>query len=599
VLFLLFGVGLHFSVQDLWSVRRVALPGAAAQMAASSTLGYLVGRTLGWSGEASLVLGLAVSVASTVVLLRALMDNGLLDTDEGRVAVGWLVFQDIATIAMLILLPTAVGRGEHSVMAIAAAIAKAAVLLVLMVTGGRRVVPWLLKRVVFLQSRELFILAGLTIAIGVALLSSAIFGLSLALGAFLAGVVVKESPYHHQVGADLLPFQEAFAVIFFVSVGMLVDPRYLVSHWADVATLSAVVILGNAAIGTALGFALPASARTALVIGAGLSQIGEFSFIVGEAGVALGVLDTTQYSLILAVALVSIVVNTVMFRLVEPIGRALRARPRLWRALDRHGPSLPPLAERLSGHVVIVGWGRVGRHVADVIGALGIQRLVIESNSALAEQLTRANVLTLFGEAGNSEILAHADLPDARALVLTVPDESTAALAIVAARRLAPHIPIVARAATEEGARHLSALGVEEVVRPEFEGGLQVLRRTLLMLDFPVRRIQEYVETIREAQTTSSDTQDMSLRLIDRLAASDLDLQWVPIADESPLARMTIAETSLRPKTGASIVALARGGELMTNPSPDHILLPSDDVAIIGTAQQLEAARLLFGHHSL
>jgi CPA2 family monovalent cation:H+ antiporter-2 len=228
-----------------------------------------------------------------------------------------------------------------------------------------------------------------------------------------------------------------------------------------------------------------------------------------------------------------------------------------------------------------------------------VQRLVVESNSALAEHLARGKVPTLFGEVGNSEILVHADLPDARALVLTVPDESTTALAVVAARRLAPHIPIVARAATEDGARNLSKLGVNEVVRPEFEGGLQVLRRTLLMLDYPVRSIQEYVEAIRKAQTTSSDAQDMSLRLIDRLAASDLDLQWVPVTDESPLAHLMIAETSLRPKTGASIVAIARGAALMTNPSPDHVLLPSDDVAIIGSAQQLEAARALFGHHPL
>lgn len=594
VLFLMFGVGLHFSFSDLWQVRTIAIPGAVIQMTITAGLGYALTRSWGWSPGASLILGVAISVASTVVLLRALMDHALLDSVHGRVAVGWLVFEDLATVAILVLLPLALSDGRAGPEIAAIAIGKAALFIALMLVAGKRVVPWLLRQIVWLRSRELFILVALTIAIGTALLSASWFGVSLALGAFVAGVVVSESPYSYQVGADLLPFREAFAVLFFVSVGMLVNPPYLAAHWREVLALSALIVVGKATIAACAGFAFPYPARTALVVAAGLSQIGEFSFIVGQAGVSLGLLDSAQYSLILAGALVSITVNPFMFLLIGPLERGLSRSAGLWRWLDRHGPALPPPRQHLQDHVVIVGWGRVGRHVAEVLGALGVERLVIESNLSSVDALAERNVPTLFGDAANSEILGHADLEHARALVVTVPDETAAAIIVASARSRAPKLHIVARASTREGGRQLSGFGANEIVRPELEGGLQVLRRTLLMLGYPMRRIQEYVDAIRSEEVAPAAAEE-GARLLSRLAASDLDLEWIPIAAHSPIAGFSISDANLRPRTGVTIVAVSQEGGLTSTPPPDLVLRPGDDIAVIGSSAQIDAARRLVG----
>ncbi len=349
VMLLMFGVGLHFSFEDLWAVRGIAIPGALIQMAVAAGAGYLLAVVWGWTPQAALVLGLAISVASTVVLLRGLMDRGALGTLHGRVAVGWLVLEDLATVVVLVLLPAFVGPGKAPGWATPAlAVGKALLFVVLMLVVGKRVIPPVLGRIARTESRELFVLGALTAAVGTALAAAEIFGVSLALAAFVAGVVVSESPLHVQVSDDLLPFREAFAVLFFVSVGMLVNPAYLVQNWEHVALLTLLIVFGKALVAMVVGFALPYPARTALVVAAGLSQIGEFSFIVGQAGLSLGVLSESQYSLILAAAIVSITINPLMMHLTEPAERALRRAPRLWSLIDRRHAELAdePAAER-------------------------------------------------------------------------------------------------------------------------------------------------------------------------------------------------------------------------------------------------------------
>ncbi|HVQ32296.1 MAG TPA: cation:proton antiporter, partial [Vicinamibacteria bacterium] len=441
VVFLMFGVGLHFSLRDLWRVRAVAMPGALGQMALATLLAYGLARFWGWSTEASLVLGLAISVASTVVLLRGLMDDGLLNTAPGSLAVGWLVLEDLATVLLLLVLPALAPSGAgFDPRVLGLTLAKAAAFIALMLVLGARVVPYVLLRVARTRSRELFLLVALTVALGTALGSAALFGVSLALGAFLAGVVVSESPLSHQVGADVLPFREAFAVLFFVSVGMLVDPGYLVAQAGPVLALTALVVFGKALLAFALSIVLGQPLRTGLVVAAGLSQIGEFSFILGQAGVKLKMLSGEQYSLILASAVLSITVNPLMFRLVGPLERVLgrSALLRRWGAGPRLGAAAagPPEGE----HVVVVGCGRVGGHVVDILGRIGVPRLVVESDSTRAEELQRQGVPVLFGDAANSEILTHADLDRARALVVTIPDEAAAALTVAAARLIAPSL---------------------------------------------------------------------------------------------------------------------------------------------------------------
>jgi monovalent cation:H+ antiporter-2, CPA2 family len=319
VIFLMFGVGLHFSLNDLWKVRAIAIPGALSQMVFATLLGLGISRLWGWTPSAGLVLGMAISIASTVVLLRGLMDNGLLNTAHGQAAVGWLVLEDLATVLILVLMPTLANISSGLDWAgLGLTLLKAAAFVVLVLFAGKRLIPWVLMRIAHTRSRELFILAILAIALGIAIGAAEIFGVSLALGAFVAGVVISESPLSHQVGADVFPFREAFAILFFVSIGMLVNPAYILANVGPILILTTLIVLGKPLITLLMGFIFPWPARTALVVAAGLSQIGEFSFILGQAGVALGLLDREQYSMILAGALFSIMLNPVMFRLIPP-----------------------------------------------------------------------------------------------------------------------------------------------------------------------------------------------------------------------------------------------------------------------------------------
>jgi CPA2 family monovalent cation:H+ antiporter-2 len=501
VILLMFGIGLRFSLHELWQVRGIAIPGAVVQMAATTALGYFVAVRWGWSPAASLVLGVAISVCSTVVLLRGLTDLGALDTPHGRVAIGWTVVQDLATVVVLVLLPVLRSPGSSGgALAAVVALGKALVFVALMLLVVNRLIAALLKGIASTGSRELFVLVALTAALGTALAAAALFGVSLALGAFVAGVVVSESPFSHQVSADLVPFREAFAVLFFVSIGMLVNPPYLAAHWDQVAILTALIVVGKSVLTALIAFAFPHPARTGLVVAVGLSQIGEFSFIVGQTGFTLGLLDDVQYSLILASAIVSITINPAMFRLIDPIERAIKRSPRLWALINRHGPAPTKPAEALREHVVIVGSGRVGRHVAEVLGKMNVPRLVLEADGNLLARLHELGIPVLYGDAANSEILSHAGLERARALVITVPDDTTALVIAATARRIAPSLHIIARASTWAGGHQLVEAGVKEIVRPELEGGIEIVRRTLEGLDVPDHVVQRYTDLVRDEE---------------------------------------------------------------------------------------------------
>ena len=445
VIFLMFGVGLHFSFGDLWRVRDIAIPGALGQTLLSTLIGIGLSQLWGWTLASSIVLGLAISVASTVVLLRGLMDHSLLNTTAGQAAVGWLVMEDLLTVLILVLMPVlAPTEGGFNAGDLTITLLKAAAFIALVAFVGRWLIPWLLLRIAHTRSCELFILAVLAIALGTAVGAAELFGVSLALGAFVAGAVVSESPLSHQVGADVLPFREAFSVLFFVSVGMLVNPAYLAWNIGPVLAISALIIIGKPVIVLLMGLFFSRPAFTMLVVAAGLSQIGEFSFILGQTGLALGMLQQDQYSLILAGALVSITLNPLMFRLIGPAQNALKRFPRLWHLLDRHGPA-PALAEEcMADHLVIIGYGRVGSQVVAVAQSLNIQHLVIESDVERVDELNKMGTATLYGDAANSEVLTHACLQRARVLVSTAPEDATGELIVAAARDLAPDLPIIA-----------------------------------------------------------------------------------------------------------------------------------------------------------
>ncbi len=592
VIFLMFGVGLHFSFADLWKVRKIAVPGAVLQMALGTLAGYALSQVWGWPPAAGITMGLGISIASTVVLLRGLMDNNLLNTPHGRVAVGWLVLEDLATVLILILMPAlAPQSGGFAVSTLGLTLLKAGAFVVLMFLVGKRFIPWLLDRIAHTRSRELFILAILVITLATALGASEIFSVSLALGAFVAGAIVSESPLSHQVGADVLPFREAFAVLFFVSVGMLVNPVFLIQNLGQVFVLSLVVVLGKIFINLLIGFFIRGQAKTFMVVAAGLSQIGEFTFIVGQAGLMLGLLDRNQYSLILAAALLSITVNPWMFRLIPKAEELLKGIPWIWKRLDRH--TAPPDSQEKAGEqpVVLVGYGRVGGHLLSVLRSMDIPVKVIEADVERVEMLNRDEVPVLYGDAANSEVLTHANLQRAKALVVSVPEEAAAEMIVSTAHDINPKLPIIARAASEEGIQRLGELGASFVVHPELEGGLEMVRHTLLELGLPRREVDEYAEQVRikryEAMNEYSAAQPLVRNIL--RAIGEIEITWIEVPQDSPLVGQTLAQSDLRGKTGASVVAMVRDQKLNANPKSSSKFQAGDRIGVIGDSAQIFA----------
>lgn len=601
VMFMMFSTGLHFSLKDLFEVKGIAIPGAILQIVAGTLAGYALAMAFGWSPEAGIMLGLSVSIASTVVLIKNLTDAGLYQSHGGRVATGWLIVEDLATVVILVVLPVVFGPGEVSGPALAAGLAEALVKTVafvaIMLVVGSRVLPWLLSRIARFCPSELFQLAVVVIALGTAMAASLLFDLSVALGAFLAGVVVGGSKLSHRVAAEAIPFKDLFSIIFFASVGMSVNPATLAAHLPELVALVALIIVGKWLINMVLGTLLSAGLHTTLTVAAGLSQIGEFSFIIGQTGMALGILSPDQYSLILGGAVVSIALNSFAFKGIEPIERWMSSRARLSALYERNVHHVAPPAEDLHDHVVVVGYGHAGRCVTEVLKNLEIPCLVVERELQVAEEAEADGFSVLVGDAANSEILEHAHLAGARVMVIASHGDATAELIARDARELAPGLRIVTRAEDEDGVAALVAAGADEVVRPELEGGIELMRHTLLDLGYRPKQIQGYANDLRASgyEALGDGAQGKRMHAFERLLASlaDVDLHWVAVGETCPLAGCTLAQLDLRARTGANAVALRRGEGMELFLDASTVLKAGDYVGLIGTADALEAAERL------
>ncbi|MBM6868181.1 cation:proton antiporter [Collinsella tanakaei] len=602
VMFMMFGTGLHFSFKDLLEVKNIAVPGAVLQIMLGTLAGYALGGAFGWSPEAGIMLGLSVSIASTVVLIKNLTDAGLYQSRGGRIATGWLIVEDLATVVILVVLPVVFGPGEVSPTGLAGelalALAKTVAFVVLMLVVGSRVLPWLLARIARFCPRELFQLAVVVIALGTALAAAMLFDLSFALGAFLAGVVVGTSKLSHRVAAEAIPFQDLFSIIFFASVGMMVNPATLVAHLGELVALVALIMVGKWVINMALGALFAAGARTSLTIAAGLSQIGEFSFIIGQTGMALGVLSADQYSLILGGAVVSIALNSFVLKLVDPLCARMERVGILRRIYERRARTIePPREEGLVDHVVIVGYGHAGAYVAEVLHDLEVSCLVVERDLPAAEEAEAAGLPVLVGDAANSEILAHAHLERARVLVVALSAEGVSEMIAHEAREIAPALRIVARADSQDGVEALVAAGVDDLVRPELEGGIELMRHTLVDLGYRPRQIQAYADDLRDSgyAALADDARSERRRAFGHLMASlsELELHWVEVGERCPMAGCTLAKLDLRARTGANAVALKRAGELVLFLDATTVLLPGDSVGLMGMADQIEEAERL------
>ena len=512
VILLMFGVGLHFSLKDLWSVRAIAIPGAIGQIAVATLFGMGLAHFIGWSLGAGLVFGLALSVASTVVLLRALQERRVINTERGRIAVGWLIVEDLVMVLTLVLLPAVVplldGSLEHAssfgmeriLETLALTIAKVVAFVVIMLVVGRRVIPWVLHFVAHSGSRELFRLAVLSIALGCAYGAAQLFDVSFALGAFFAGMILSESALSQQAASETLPLRDAFAVLFFISVGMLFDPSILVRDPLLVVATVAIIIIAKSVAALLIVRAFGRPWGTAATIAASLAQIGEFSFILAGLGVSLGLMPQLGRELILAGAIISILLNPVLFMLLDRMKPWLDARdgvvpgqaaatPTPQSSGSPASPAAPSSvpapaksaadleATSQKGHVVLVGYGNIGRWSGEALAAAHVPLVVIEEKDSIIDQLKAAGIEALAGSAPSA--LVAANLPEARALLVAIPEAFEAGQIVEQARKANPKLLIVAHAHSDAEAEYLGTVGANVVVEGAREIGETMVARLL------------------------------------------------------------------------------------------------------------------------
>ena len=533
---LMFGVGLHFSIRDLLDVRGVVLPGALVQTALTGSVGVALGRLWGWGWGGAVVLGLSLGVASTVVLLKGLERRDKLDSSEGRLAVGWLVVEDVTMVFALVLLPAVApmlsGTGVAAagigtlLLPVGIAIAKVIGFIALMFVVGRRFVPWLLEHVAELGSRELFTLSVLATALGIGSIAATFFGVSFALGAFFAGAVISESELSHRAAADALPMQDAFAVLFFVSIGMLFDPTVLMQHPGKVVTLLLVIVLWRSALSYSIMRALKQPPRSAILVGTALGQIGEFSFIVAGLGASLGLVPPEALGLLVAAAIMSITLNGPALSLAEAFVQRLADRSAVESAsapaAEHEGThSSAMYATRTDhdpfdfadviGHVVLVGFGRVGATVAEALQRAGVQLVVVEEQERLVGGLRKRGELAIHGDATRADVLDRAGITHARLLVVTAPEPFRARRVVDVARRANPVIDVAVRthSATEQAyfEEHLSAPGAKgRAVYAEREAALSLAHYALLALDRTDDEADALVAVLRGQPTRATET---------------------------------------------------------------------------------------------
>lgn len=507
VILLMFGVGLQFHLKDLWAVRRLALPGALLQSASVTAIGCAVTMALGGTLAAGLVAGVAISVSSTVVMSRALADNGLLETPQGHVAVGWAIVEDLITVVTLVLLPcfatTETGESNGFAAALILTLIKLAALAGVMGFLGMRLVPQLLLLVARTRSRELFTLVVLVTALGIATASNYLFGVSLPLGAFLAGVAVGQSRVSHQAAADALPMRDSFAVLFFVAIGMLFDPRLLIQRPGLTMALLGVILLIKPVTAFFYARILGGDLSTALTVGLCVTQIGEFSFILAEVAHRLKFIDTEGHSALVAAALFSISLNPVLVRGVRPIEQFARKRPWLWRLLN--GRSKDPAVgtgsavseEILPVNAIVVGYGPVGRVVTRILSDFGIQPTVIELNVDTVTGLSKANHPVIYGDATRREILRAAGVEKASYLIVTIPDLTGRMPVVATARMMNPELVIITRARYLKERAMLEEMGATLVRYEEAEAAVALAETLLERIGARPEAIQGEVTRVR------------------------------------------------------------------------------------------------------
>jgi monovalent cation:H+ antiporter-2, CPA2 family len=606
VALLLFTIGLHFTLGELAPVRRIALLGTPVQMALTIAFGYAVGRLLldlGW--VESVWLGALISLSSTAVVLKTLGEQGVLGTLSARVMIGMLIVQDLAIVVLLTVLPV-LENVKEGLPELGLAVLKAAAFIAAMLLLGSRILPLLLARLAAWGSRELFLVSVVAIGVGVGY-ATYLVGLSFAFGAFIAGMVLSQSDYSHQALAEVEPLRDVFAMIFFVSIGLLIDPSFL---WARFGTIVLVVVLVLVVKGLIFGGLTRVFGYGNIVpfaVGLGLFQVGEFSFLLAREGISADAISQETYSLVLATAAVTMALTPLAARLAPVLyGRYRRRFPR--ERLQTF--NLP--AGGLRDHAVVAGYGRVGSFVARLLDRLDKPFVVVEANPGRADQAKAAGFPTIYGDAVAVPVLEAAGIGGARLVVLTIPDALATRLAVERVRGLAPEADLLVRAESAGQLEDLGLLGVYEAVQPELEAGLELARQALARFGVSAEEAHNFADGVRRelyapisGEGTANEGGDGPLARL-RQASQAIEVEWVRLPEVQvpgkketeghagrDLLGHTIGSLGVRSKTGASILAVVRGDEVIPNPGADLAFEAGDAVGVLGTPEQRAAFRAI------
>lgn len=596
VALLLFALGLEFSLKDLQPVRQVALIGTPIQMILTIVCGVGIGQLIGLDITESIWLGGVMSVSSTMVILKTLMGRGLMGTLSSRVMIGILIVQDLAIVPLMLILPE-LNNLQAGLPALAGAVVKGFIFIAGMIFIGTRVMPELMRIVARWNSRELFLLTVTAIGLGIGYLTY-LFGLSFAFGAFVAGIVLSESDYSHQALGDITPLRDLFGLVFFASVGMLLDPAYFIDNLGTVLLIVALVMVTKAVIFGGLARAFGYSNIIPIAVGLTMFQIGEFSFVLARTGLSTDSISQDLYSLILTTAIITMVATPIISSFSSPVYAVWKRRRQ-----DEQLDTINIPRDGLHDHIIIAGGGRTGFYVGRVLQRMEMPFVIMELDQRRVDKCKEAGMPVIYGDAMQETVLETAGIDEARLLLITLPNIVTAQGIVRRVRRMNPTLHIVARADSSELLDTLHEHNVYEIVQPEFEAGLEIVRQALLHLEVPATEIHHFTDEIRREFYTPLRQVNSSYEAIARLrqASSHLmELSWLDIPDNSHAIGKSIQDLQIRQRTGASIVGILREGKVISNPKPDSVFLTGDVVAVLGDRQQAEQVdHMLNGAESL
>lgn len=593
VALLLFGLGLELSLKELKPVRKIALIGTPLQIILTILLGYAIGQLFGLDWKSSIWLGALISLSSTMVTLKTLMGAGLLGTLSSRVMIGMLLVQDLAIVPMMVILPK-LNDLSSGIVVLGWAALKAVLFLAGMIFLGTKILPYLFKKVSEWNSREMFLLTVTATALGIGY-GTHEFGLSFAFGAFIAGIVISESDYAHQALSDIIPLRDVFGLLFFTSVGMLLNPAFLLENIGLLLVLVIIVIIGKGLIFGSLSLMFGYRNIIPFAVALGLFQIGEFSFVLAMVGITTDSISQELYSMIISAAVVTMFLTPFMTRLSDPIYQYVRKRKKLDIVQTINLPE-----EGLKDHIIIAGGGKVGFNLAKTLQKLNLKFVIIEQNYSVVENVKDAGFPVIFGDAEQEVVLEAAKLHSAKLFLITIPWMTVTNIISDLIIKLEKEIHIVARAESIEHINQLHEKGVYQVVQPELEASLEFNRQALLHLNIPVSQIQRFTEEIRKKYYTPLYSSELSYEIIKKMenTANLLDLNWFEIEENSKLDDTTISGADIRNKTGVSVVAVFRNGKMITNPRPDCRLSANNMVGVIGDYPSIEKFKELVTVHS-